>query len=134
MPYLSDAGDQVKFAGEQMATEEMRFDSRQAESESIFTEGGHRIRIGQQRRARALVYAPGARRRHVDARVRVSQALVVGGEIVAAFGLRKKARKGAPCLEQHSATAGKKPFDFLAPAQQYPAPHEPGARQRLELA
>ena len=133
MPDLSDARDQITFAAEQMAAEKMRFVSRQAQSEPVFGERGHRLGIWQQRRAGALVDAPGARRRHVDARVRVSQTPVIGRENVAAFALGEKSRKGAPSLGKHSANAVKKPLDLLAPAQKYPAQYEPDAAVRVGL-
>src|SRR5438105_7798182 len=133
MPDLSDARDQITFAAEQMAAEKMRFDSRQAQSEPVFGERGHRLGIWQQRRAGALVDAPGARRRHVDARVRVSQTPVIGRENVAAFALGEEPRKGAPSLGKHSANAVRKPLDLLAPAQKDAAQHEPDAAQRVRL-
>src|SRR5437762_327936 len=116
-----------------MTAEEMRFDSREAQSEPVFAERRYRLGIGQQGRAGTLIDAPGARRRHVDARVRVSQAPVIGGENVVALGLGEKPREGAPCLGKHSANAVKKPLDLLAPAQKDAAQHEPDTAQRVGL-
>src|ERR1700753_2675696 len=100
-----------------MAAEEVRSYSPQPESKPVLAEGGHRLGVGQQRRAGALVDAPGARRRHVDARVRVSQAVGVSGEDVGARGRREKSRKGAPRLGKHTANPVKKRLDLPVPAQ-----------------
>ena len=95
-----------------MLGEEMRLDARQPERQPVLAEGGDRLGVGQQGRAGALVDAPGARRRHVDARVGVDQAAVIGGEQIAALGFRQKPGKGAPRLGKHGAHAIEKPVDL----------------------
>ena len=76
-------GDEIGTGREQVLGEVMRLDARQPERQPVLAERGDRLGVGQQRRAAALVDAPGARRRHVHARIGVDQAAVVTVEEVA---------------------------------------------------
>src|SRR5215813_8568904 len=112
--------------------EEMRFDSRQTESEPIFTDS-HRLGVRKQGRAGSLVDAPDARGRHVNAGIRIAQAPVIRIENVAAFGLREKSREGAPRFGKHPTYAIEEPIDLFAPAQKDAAQHQPNAPLRVGL-
>src|SRR6516225_5534807 len=110
-----------------MAAEEMGFDSRQTQGELVLAKSRHGFRVRQQCRAGPLIDTPGARRRHVDARVWVEQAAAVGGQYVPSLGPRQKLREGAPSLGKDPAHAIKKPVDLLLPAEKNSAQDEPGA-------
>ena len=53
-------------------------------------EGGHSRRIGEERKRCALPHAPGTRGREADVRVVAGEALVVGGDHVAALACRDR--------------------------------------------
>ena len=74
----------------------------------------HQIRIGQQGRATALVGAPGARERQVDARIRVEQAAPVGGQQVGALAFRDHLGESLPGLRKDIAQRTEEPFDLAA--------------------
>src|SRR5438874_1468944 len=99
-----------------MMSEEMRFDSRQTQGEPVLAKGRHRLRVRQQCRAGAFIDAPGTRRRHVDSRVGIEQATVVGAQDVASFGLGQKFSEGAPCLRKNLPDTVEKPLYLLAAA------------------
>src|ERR1700740_2915310 len=108
-----------------MAAEEMRFDSRQTQGEPTPAKGRYGFRVRQQCRARPLIDAPGACGRHVNARVRIEQAVAVGREYVASFGRGQKLREGAPSLGKDPAHAVEKPVDLLLAAEKNPPQDEP---------
>ena len=122
----ADIGDEVGSGREQVLGEEMRLDARQPERQPVLAKRGDRLGVGQQRRAAALVDAPGARRRHMDARVRVDQSAVVPGEQIGALGFRQKPGEGAPRLREHGAHAIEKPVDLALAAEEDPAQDQPG--------
>ena len=69
----------------------------------------------------------------MNPRVGVEQTPIIAGENVAALPLGQKAGKVTPSLREYSADAVKKPLDLIAPAQKYPAQHEPDAADRVGL-
>src|SRR5271165_6926512 len=103
-----------------MAREEMGFDSRQTQGQPVLAESRHGFRVRQQCRAGPLIDTPGARRRHVDARVGIEEAAAVGGADCDSFWLWQKLREGAPSHGTEPAHSVDKPLDLLLPAEKNP--------------
>src|ERR1700751_4698080 len=99
-----------------MAVKERVFDPRQTQGEPVLAESRHRFRVRQQCRAGPLIDTPGARRRHMDARVGVAEAPVKGGKDVVSLGRLEKLRESAPSLGKGPAHTIEKPGDLLLPA------------------
>src|SRR5438067_4346551 len=105
MPDTADLRDEIARPRKQIMAEVMRFEPRQPERQPVLAERGDRLGVGQKRRAGALVDAPGARRRHVDARVGVDQPPVIRREQILPLVLRQKAGEGAPRFGEKCARA-----------------------------
>ena len=73
-----------------LVDEVVAFDAGEGDRVVRLAEGGDARRVGQERERRALPHAPGARRREPHVRVGAGEALVVGGDHVAALVLRDR--------------------------------------------
>src|SRR5436189_184692 len=72
-----EMGDQIGLGRVEVMCEVVGLDARQAQGYPILAEGRDRVWARQQRRAGALVNAPGARRRHVNAGIGVDEPPIV---------------------------------------------------------
>src|SRR5271169_1179582 len=85
MANMPHSGDQIALADEKVVAEKMRLDARQTQSQPLLAKGGDSLGVRQQSRTGTLISTPSARRRHIDARVRIEQTAVIGIKDIAAL-------------------------------------------------
>ena len=104
--------------------EVVRFDACDRERCCVVFAAREAVGARNQRRTCALVTVPCARRRQVDAGVRVGEPRVVALQQVAALALRQELGERAPRLGKDVAHAAHEPVDLRASREEDAAQHE----------
>jgi hypothetical protein len=125
-------GQQLVWREETVVSEEVRFQPRQRQR--VFRELTDQVGVGDEGRAAAFVFAPGACERDVHARIGIEQPPDVTAQHVAALAFGQHFNEFAPGFRVNVARPAEKPFHFARTAKKDAAQDETEAALRHGLA